>query len=103
MLSVLFFQERPGVWVAQALEHDIAAHGGSIDEAKTAFERTVWGYLRLAESRHQTEPFEALQKAPDAFWQAWHRITAKSTEALPTTPPAYVVAAISSEPVCTTQ
>ena len=108
VLSVLFFQElgRPGVWVAQGLEHDIAAYGESIEQAKRAFERTVQGYFQLA-AKYQQEPLASLQPAPDPFWSAWERVATKKTEALhsadPATPPAYVIQAITTEHIPTVQ
>ena len=51
LLRVLFFRDSddPGTWIAQALEHDIAAYGSDMEHAKIAFERTIRGYVTLAE------------------------------------------------------
>ena len=104
-LSVLVFREqRSGAWVAQALEHDITAHGSSIEEAKTAFERTVLGYFQL-DGKYRREPLASLRPAPDAFWEVWERVATKQTELLlstdPSAPPAYIVNAITSETIPT--
>ena len=108
VLSVLFFREPddPDTWVAQALEHDIAAHGKSVEQAKLAFERTVAGYLRLAVKHHQ-EPLATLKPAPELFWSAWGRATGKKTLELSpsdaTTPAAYVIQAITNESISAIQ
>ena len=92
--------------VAQALEHDIAAHGSSVEEAKIAFERTVLGYFRL-DAKYRREPLASLGPAPEPFWEAWKRVATKQTEALeltdPSSPPAYVVNAITYETISTLQ
>ena len=64
VLSVLFFREPSGIWVAQALEHNIAAQGGTVEEATVAFERTVEGYLRL-DAKLGREPLSVLK--PPAY------------------------------------
>jgi hypothetical protein len=104
VLSVLFFRDSrdPEVWVAQALERDIAAHGKTVEQAKLAFERTVAGYLRIAAKNHQ-EPVASLKPAPEHFWSAWERATGKKTLELPhvdaAIPPAYVIQAITNESI----
>lgn len=107
-LSVLFFRDpnEPEAWIAQALEHDIAAHGRTIEQARVAFERTVQGYFQLAAKHHQ-EPLASLKAAPDTFWEAWKRVAHKDTERLrstdPQAPPAYVVQAITTESILSIQ
>lgn len=102
-LSVLFFQERPGVWIAQGLERDIAAQGRTQEEARKAFEQTALGYLHL-DAQLERSPLSTLGPAPEVFWKAWHRIAeTKSLTARPLrapdpgTPPAFVVDAITNE------
>lgn len=104
LLSVLFFQESdsPNVWVAQALQYDIAAYGVDIPAAKRAFAHTLRGHLILAE-RHHREPFLNLRKAPDMFWTIWQRLideqqTPVSAESLRTFP-AFMIPAVSHEPL----
>jgi hypothetical protein len=65
------------VWIAQAIERDIAAHGGDIEEAKRAFIHTVEGYAMLA-NRHDVEPFSTLKPAPQVFWDIWNRLAEQS-------------------------
>ena len=103
---LVFKEQQSGAWVAQALEHDIAAHGSSIEEAKTAFEQTVLGYFRL-DAKYRREPLASLRPAPEAFWEAWKRVVTKQTEPLPLSdpsiPPAYVVNAVTNETISTVQ
>lgn len=75
LLRVLFFRDPhdPDVWNAQALERDIAAFGGSVEQAKRAFEATVSGYLRRADLE-RPDPLGALKPAPLEFFQAWNAI-----------------------------
>ena len=101
VLSVLFFQERPGVWVAQALERDIAAQGPSIEAARVAFERTIAGYLKL-DAGLSREPLSALRPAPKDYWAMWERVQRKELQEPlfaheAAVPPAYVIRAISTE------
>jgi hypothetical protein len=106
LLSVLFFQEQdnPDVWIAQALEHDIAAYGPDIPAAKRAFVYTLSGYIKYAE-RHQQEPFATVDPAPDFFWGIWRQLVdaqttpvAEPLHALP----AFMIPAVSHEPLSTT-
>ena len=101
VLSVLFFQERPGVWVAQALERDIAAQGPDVEAARVAFERTIAGYLKL-DARLNREPLSALKPAPKDYWAMWERVQHKELQEPlfaheAAVPPAYVIRAISNE------
>lgn len=103
--SVLLFQEPRGVWVAQGLEHDIAAHGPTVEAAKVAFERTILGYFQLA-AKHHRDPIASLPgRAPDVFWQVWYHVRERETATLavsdPSIPPAYVVSAITTETIPT--
>ena len=104
VLSVLFFQESSGIWVAQALERDIAAQGRSVEEAKIAFERTVDGYLRL-DGKLQREPLSGLKPAPRPYWEVWERVAKKhletpvAAEEPSPIPPAYIISAISTEAI----
>jgi hypothetical protein len=99
VLSVLFFQEAQGVWVAQALERDIAAYGPDLAQAKRAFERTVSGYLVVAEQQH-LEPLASLKPAPTPFWEAWIRLVESTplVERMPSIP-AFMMPAVSYDPI----
>jgi hypothetical protein len=102
VLSVLFFQERPGMWVAQALEHDISGSGPSIEKARIAFERTVFGYLKL-DAQHKREPLSTVNRAPQGFWDIWENLRQAKMDAEEirmadsSVPPAYMISAISNE------
>ena len=101
LLSVLFFHEpdNPGVWVAQALEHDIAAYGPDLPSAKTAFERTVVGYFQLAVARQQ-EPLSSLKPAAEVFWRIWREKATQEprAERVPSLD-AFMVQAVTHEPI----
>jgi hypothetical protein len=95
-LGVLLFIDRAtGMWVAQALEHDISAHGPTIEAAQTAFERVIDGYLKLDAIRHRA-PLSAIPRAPQPFWDAWQQVTEKQAQAL-SVPHAYAIRAITDE------
>lgn len=104
LLSVLFFQEPhdPDVWIAQALEHDIAAYGVDVPAATRALARTLSGYFLLAE-RHHREPFTTLRPAPDIFWQIWRRLIEAQPAPVAAEPltalPAFIFSAVSHEPL----
>src|SRR5262245_49865832 len=102
ILSVLFFQE-DDQWIAQALEHDLAAHGATLADAKVAFERTLAGYFELAKQHHQ-EPLATLKPAPAEFWEAWKRVVRRNVEVeqVPSID-AYMVPAVSHEPISRVQ
>ena len=75
VLNVLFFREAAGgPWVAQGLEKDIAAQGETIEAAKTAFERTVFGYLTV-DRKLGREALSCLRPAPEAYWEAYKRVS----------------------------
>jgi len=98
----LFFREphNPDTWVAQALEHDIAAYGKDIQHAKLAFERTLSGYIAVAGRKHQ-QPLTSLAPAPDSFWEIWQAVTAQQSmtaEPIPSIP-GHIVPAVANEPI----
>ena len=107
LLSVLFFQEpdSPDVWIAQALEHDIAAYGVDIPAATRALVRTLKGHVQV-EARRNREPLSTLRPAPDMFWTIWRqRIDARQspTPAESLQPfPAFMIPAVSHEPLSAT-
>jgi hypothetical protein len=100
-LSVLFFQEH-GLWVAQALERDIAAFGRSIEEAKKAFEQTVSGYVQVGLKQGKA-PLSSLGPAPNVFWEIWNRLVQPhpDTERMPSIPsvPAFMIPVVSHDPL----
>jgi len=101
LLRVLFFREahNSDTWIAQALEHDIAAHGEDIEHAKLAFERTVSGYFLLAAKYHQ-EPLASLKPAPSIFWEIWKtRATATVEAKRISSSAAYMLPVVSNDPL----
>lgn len=107
ILNVLFFRESAGgPWIAQALEKDIAAQGESIDAAKLAFERTVFGYLAM-DQRLGREALSGLKPAPEEYWDVYRQLGVQKrfTEMKPPTAPdvttdstpAFMIAAVSNE------
>ncbi len=106
VLRVLFFREPhdPKTWVAQALEHDIAAYGENVEQAKIAFERTLSGYLTMA-TRRAEAPFATLGPAPDGFWDIWLRIASEQTISAEPIPSliGHMMPVVSHEPVATAQ
>ncbi len=80
VLRVLLFEDCHGVWVAQALEHDIAAYGSSVANVKAAFERTLYGYVQLDVTYRRT-PLASLPQAPSEFWDTWDRVSSVSMPA----------------------
>ena len=79
VLRVLLFRDPydQSTWIAQAIDHDIAAHGADIDEAKRAFIHTVEGYVMLAD-KHNQEPLANLKPAPQPFRDIWNRLAEES-------------------------
>ena len=100
-LSVLFIRQ-DGQWVAQALEHDLAAQGASFELAKRAFKQTVCGQIVL-DRKLGREPLTHLSPAPEEYWVAFEaakeRKVAKAPLCLEHLPPAYMIQAIASQPL----
>jgi hypothetical protein len=65
-IRVLFIKEND-TWVAQCLEHDIAAQGKTIEAVKTAFKKTVAGQCFL-DIHHGGEPLAAIKSAPQYYF-----------------------------------
>lgn len=89
------------MWVAQALEKDIAATGRGMDRARQAFERTVEAYFALS-AKYHTEPLSTLGPAPEPFWLVWERIVTRTVEAerIPSVP-AFMLPVVSHDTVST--
>jgi hypothetical protein len=55
-------------WVAQCLEHDIAAQAKTPQDVPYQLERAIVGHLAIA--KHQVlVPFENVPKAPERYWK----------------------------------
>src|SRR6266542_2500761 len=68
-LKVIYLPEG-NAWVAQCLEHDIAAQGKTLPEAEDAFRRTLLAQVVL-DIRKGREPLEDIKAAPKMYWRKW--------------------------------
>ena len=93
-------------WVAQGLEHDLAAQGPTLELAQRAFLHALAGQFKL-DTMKQRSPLAHLQPAPMKYWRAWDQATAKQLVKAPPVPaadsdvpfpPAYVIQAITDAP-----
>lgn len=76
-LHVVLCQER-GEYLVQCIEHDIAATGPTIEEAKKAFAQTIIRHV-LAARQFGVTLFEGLPEAPAKYREIWsNRIAAGS-------------------------
>lgn len=98
-VSVLLFQEG-NLWVAQGLEHDIAAQGATIGDAKRSFERVFVGQI-LVDIHHDKEPLSGIQAAPKKYWDMFEhgeRLGDRRPFYMPPgIPPAFVIAAAAED------
>jgi hypothetical protein len=87
------------MWIAQGLEHDIVAQGRSIEQAKHAFEATLWGRLQLA-TQHDLSALASVPPAPAMFWEIWDRANAATIQAerMPSIP-AYMMPVVTHDTV----
>ena len=87
-VRVLFIKEG-GAWVAQCLEHDIAAQGKTFTEAEEAWERTFLGQI-LLDVKQGKEPLAGIKPAPKSYWRKFHKegrqVSVEPTITLPNTP-----------------
>lgn len=95
-LRVLLRRERT-MWVAQCLEHDIAAQGPNIREAQRAFLTTLAAQVRSDLDRGR-EPLRGIPPAPEEYFRAFELsvpVGEPLEEKVPTeTPPAYQIDAL---------
>jgi hypothetical protein len=68
-LRVLLLNEKGG-WVAQCLEHDIAAQGTSIKDAISSFVDVFGGQITL-DLKANREPLSGKKEAPSWYWRAF--------------------------------
>jgi len=66
-ISVVLFQ-RDKWWIAQCLQYDIGAQAHSLPDVLYELERTLVGYLTVADELN-IEPFVHLDPAPDFYWK----------------------------------
>ena len=71
LLRVLLIPEGR-FWVAQCIDHDIAAQGLDMDGARRAFLKTLSAQI-LADLGAAREPLSSIQPAPDWYFQAYEQ------------------------------
>ena len=98
-VKVLFIREGEA-WVAQCLEHNIAAQGKTLHEAEKTFGKTLVGQL-LLDSRRGKEPLQGIKPAPPVYWRKFDEgigLKLEPTIHLPkSTPPAFPIEEIRKE------
>ena len=98
-LRVIYLRETD-YWVAQCLEHDIAAQGKTLSEVEDAFRKTLVGQIIL-DLRKGREPLEDIKPAPSMYWRKFReglRLGVDSNIELPSDiPPAYMIEGITRE------
>jgi hypothetical protein len=103
VLSVLI-KRHGDEWVAQALEHDFAAHGSTQHAALDALGRTIVAHLRIAKPKNKLDPLANVPPAPSEYWEAWESAHLKGLDRLIPAdagyPPAYVAQAVMDGPNC---
>lgn len=109
MVSVLLLKEGE-TWVAQCLEHDVAAQGDSIDEALDNFGAVFAGHVTL-DVKEGREPLADVPQAPSLYWEHYKkgqrldktlpiRIPERTTttgQLLSAAPPAWMISAMAQE------
>lgn len=73
-LRILVFQSLRGVWVARALEHDVAAEARSCEAAVSAVLQILFAHYDL-DRRHGRAPLSAFPAAPERYRSAFARAT----------------------------
>jgi hypothetical protein len=95
-LRVLFREKRPGVWIAQAIDHDINAQGKTLEHARHAFAATIAGQVLLDFEAGRT-PLSAVGKPPpeaiEGYGEGWAVEPQELTIPPGILPPPWVIAA----------
>jgi len=73
-LRILVFQSLRGVWVARALEHDVAAEARSGEAAVSAVLQILFAHIDL-DRRHGRAPLSAFPSAPERYRSAFATAT----------------------------
>jgi hypothetical protein len=71
-LRILVFQSLKGIWVARALEHDVAAEARSSEAAVSAVLQILFAHIDL-DRRHGRAPLSAFPAAPERYRSAFSR------------------------------
>ena len=69
-LSLVVYQETPGIWVARGIEHDVTAEGRTIGETVRSVLRMVHAHSAF-DVRHDREPLSAFRAAAQPYWNAF--------------------------------
>jgi hypothetical protein len=69
-LSLVVYQDVPGVWVSRGIEHDLTAEGRTIGETVRALLRMVQAHTAY-DARHARAPLSAFRPAPQSCWNAF--------------------------------
>src|SRR5215212_2369972 len=69
-LSLVVYQETPGVWVGRGIEHDLTAEGRSIGETVRAVLRMVGAHTAF-DAQHHRPALSAFRPAPQSCWNAF--------------------------------
>jgi hypothetical protein len=100
-LTVVIFREED-TWVAQVLEHDMAAHGKTPYAALAAVQLVIQAHVNF-DTRNQRVPLARLKRAPDVYWNAFKRAEPlQKPDLLPLLHPAVIEAAIANETISAT-
>jgi hypothetical protein len=70
-LRVIVFHDN-GMWVAQALEHDIGAQANDFDTLMSRFEVALKAEIKESIERHG-KPLAGIDPAPERFQRMWDR------------------------------
>ncbi len=71
-ISVILYPE-DGIWIAQGIEHDIAAHGGTPLQASNEFNNKLRAELVVSVDLGETKPLSGIKHAPARFAEMYHR------------------------------
>lgn len=86
-LSLVVYQETPGIWVGRGIEHDVTAEGRSIGETVRAVLRMMQAHAEF-DARHDRPPLSAFRPAPQPYWNAFSCGTPVPLSQLGALPPA---------------
>jgi hypothetical protein len=98
-LRVVIFQEG-SAWVAQVLERDMAAYGGSPYAALAAIQQVLFAHVAF-DTTFERPPLSRLHRAPQVYWRAFEQAAPLPMPLHISAPNAMIEAAISKEPIST--
>jgi hypothetical protein len=102
-LRILVFPESPKAWTARSLEHDLAAGGRTAEAAIDTLLKIAQAHINF-DTRHGHEPLSAFSAAPQIYWNAFGRSTAKPMQLVKSTSGTqlqYIVTTIAQNPALT--